>query len=285
MSQACIITDSTALFPTHFFSGNELVRVLPMQIHLNGEVYHEGEGLKINQLPISIQSDLQPYVTPPSLETLHQAIRKLENEHQEIIILFLSNLLHPLMKQLYQASDTLSSSATIHVIDSQTTATGLGYLVQSAAKACQRGLPALEITRLLRGLIPRIYTIFCLQSLSYLRHAGHVDRAQALVGEVMGLSPIFILENGQLAPIQKASSTRNLVDVFHEFITEVGSLKHIALLKGAPVFENESRHLRDRIKADFPKVPYTEHTLGPALGTIFGPETLGVVAVENEPRL
>jgi DegV family protein with EDD domain len=285
MTQACIITDSTALFPTPFFSGTELVRVLPMQIHLNGKVYQEGKGIKINQLPNSIESDPQPQVSLPSTETLGQTLRNLENEHQEIIFLFLSSLLHPLMKQLYQEAEKLSSSATIHVLDSHTTAAGLGLLVQAAAKACQQGLPALEVTRLLRGLIPRIYMIFCFQSLSYLRRAGHIDRAQALVGEVMGLSPIFILENGQLAPIQKVSSTRNLVDVFHEFITEVGSLQHIALLKGAPVLENESRHLRDRIRIDFPKVPYSEHTLGPALGTIFGPQTLGIVAMENEPRL
>jgi DegV family protein with EDD domain len=285
MSQACIITDSTALFPTPFYSGHELVRVLPMQIHLNGKVYLEGDGINIAQLPDSQISGFQPYVTPPSLETLDHTIGKLENEYQEIIILLLSSHLLFSMKQFYRKADSLRSSATIHILDSLTTATGLGYLVQIAADACQQGLPALEITRLLRGLIPQVYMILCLQSLSYLKRSGHIDRAQALVGEIMGISPIFMIENGHLIPVQKARSTRNLVDIFHEFVTEISSLSHIAQLKGTPVFENESRYIRDRVRADFPEVPYTEHTLGPTLGAIFGPQTLGVVAIEDKPLL
>ena len=161
MSQAYIITDSTALFPKPFYSGHELVRVLPMQIQLNGEVYQEGDGIKISQLPNSVVSGLPPQIAPPPIETLRHALGKLENEHQEIIILFLSSHLHPLLELFYEAVDSLHSSATIHVLDSQTTATGLGYLVQAAAEACQQGRSALDITRLLRGLIPRVYMIFC----------------------------------------------------------------------------------------------------------------------------
>jgi fatty acid-binding protein DegV len=113
-----------------------------------------------------------------------------------------------------------------------------------------------------RGLIPHVYTIFCNQSLSYLQLSGQLDPAQALVGEMLGITPFFILENGRLTPVQKARSTRHLVDTFHEFITEFIHLKHIALLQGLPPFINEARALHERIQENFPTTPFSEHILG-----------------------
>lgn len=285
MSQTGIITDSTALFPTPSFAGHEHVQVLPMQLSINGRVYQEGEGIEISHLPVSILSGSTPKFAPPPIEALQLTLDKMGKEHREIVILLLSRHLHPLVKQFYEAIDATHTSAMIQVLDSRTTAVGLGYLVQAAAGACQLGHSALDVTRLMRGLIPRVYMILCLSSLSYLRHAGHLDQAQALVGELLGIRPIFVLDNGQFSPVQKVGSTRNLIDTFHQFITEIGSLRHIALLRGAPGFKKESRFLRERIRMDFPTVPYTEHTLGPVLGTILGPRTLGLVAVEDQSKI
>ena len=49
---------------------------------------------------------------------------------------------------------------------------------------------------MLNRLIPHVYTIYCTQNLTYLSHSGQIDPAQALVGEIMGVTAFFIMERG-----------------------------------------------------------------------------------------
>lgn len=283
MPEVGIITDSTAQFPTPFFPGNEIVTVLPMRIQVKGQVYTDGEGITIDILPPSAGDGFFPRLLPPSMRTFRQAISQLEHKYQDIIIL-LSTQLNPTLVSARRMVTSLNSSARIHIIDSQSTATGLGFQVQHAARAATEGKSCVEIKRLLRRLIRRTYTIFCMQSLTYLANNGLLDPAQAIIGEMMNLTPIFALEYGRLRPINKAHSVRNVFDTFYEFTAEIGNLGHITLLKGLPPFINQVHNLRERLRGDFPNSTFAEYPLGISLATILGPMTLGLVAVEQLPE-
>ncbi len=149
--------------------------------------------------------------------------------------------LNPSIASAYEICQTLHSSASVHIIDSQATSVGLGLIVQAAAEAAWNDMGIAEIKRMLNWLIPRVYTIYCTQSLTYLSHSGQLDQAQALVGEMMGVTAFFLMEHGSLIPVQKARNARNMVDIFEEFIMEFGDLRHIAHDPGsAAVFRRNS---------------------------------------------
>lgn len=283
--RVCILTDSTAQFPSPAFPGHELVNVVPLHIQLGEQTYTDGKDLKAANLPASTRINSNPQVLPPTSDEFRQTFVSLARKYNEIITILISAHLNPAISYAQEAAATVRGPASIHIIDSQTTAVGLGLLVQAAAEAAQNGATSIRISRLIRGLIPRVYTVFCVQSLTYLYHSGHIDPAQAIVGEMLGVTPFFILENGRLVPIQKVRSPRHLVDILHEFIAEFGNLKHIAIVQGVPPFEQEARNLKERINGDFPCTSFSEHTMGAALATILGPRSLGVVAMENCPNV
>lgn len=280
-SQVCILTDSTAQFPTPIFPGRELVTILPMHTSLNGQETIDERDLRLIHLPVSARNGLHPQVHPPSLIEFKQAFNRLEQDYEDIILILLSSHLNPAVAYADQATSQANTSANLHLVDSQTTAAGLGWLVQMAAEMAAQGFPAAEILRQVRGFIGHVYTLFCVYNLTYLSHSGQLDPAQALVGEMLGLISFFLLENGRLVPIQKARSSRQLVDTFHEFASEFSHLKHLALLQGLPQFTNEVRNLHERISQDFPNTPYSEHYISVALGMILGPRSLGLVAIED----
>ena len=116
------------------------------------------------------------------------------------------------------------------MLDTQTTSVGLGLIVEAAARAASAGASQAEIVKIVRGMIPHVYSIFCLQSLNHLAHSGYLDPAQAAIGEMLGIVPFYVLDSGKLIPIQKVRSMRQLVDVLHEFVTEFDNIDHIALL-------------------------------------------------------
>lgn len=285
MPNICILTDSTVQFPSPLFPGSEHVNLIPLQVRLADQVYLDGKELKVSNLPVSARADVRPEALPPSEDDFRQVFLSLGKRYNEIVVILVSPHLNPVIMSAQKAAHSVRSPASIHIIDSQTTAVGLGLLVQAAAEAVENGASSAEISRLVRGLLPRIYTVFCLQSVSYLYHSGHLDPAQAIVGEMLGVMPFFILEYGRLVPVQKIRNSRHLVDILHEFINEFGNLKHIALLHGAPPFEQEARSLRERINNDHPRVSLSEHTLGAALATILGPRSMGVVAMDNNSEM
>jgi fatty acid kinase fatty acid binding subunit len=279
MSRICILTDSTAQFTYPDFPGHELVSVLPLRIRLSGKIYVDGNDLTIHRLPFSTRNGLDPKVLPPDADMFRYALEVLGHSFEDIIVILLSSQLNPTVAEAYKVVAAVHTSANTHIIDSQSITVGLGLLVQMAAKAALNGASVPDIKRLLHNLIPNIYTIYCTQSITYLFYSGQLDPAQALVGEMLGVMPFFVMERGRLVPIQKARSTRNMVEIFHDFILEFGELAHIAVIQGMPPFFNEVRALRDRILNEFPGTPYSEHQLGVAAGSILGPRSLGVVTM------
>ena len=280
-SRVCILTDSTAQFPTPFFPGRDLVTILPMHLSLKGQETIAERDLRLFHLPVSARNGLHPLVRPPSLVEFKQAFHRLGQEYEDIVLILLSSHLNPAVAYASLAASQASSSAYLHLVDSQTTAAGLGWLVQKAAGMAALGSSATEILRQVRASIGHIYSLFSVYNLTYLAHSGQLDPAQAMVGEMLGLISFFLLENGRLVPIQKARSSRQLVDTFHEFVSEFSHLKHLALLQGLPQFTNEVRNLHERISQDFPNTPYSEHYISVELGMILGPRSLGLVVIED----
>ena len=281
MSRICLLTDSTVQFPAPLFPGNELVNVIPLHVEMNNHLYTDGKDIRTANLPESARQPGSPKALPPTVEEFTEVYSNLGRRYSDIVTILVSSHLNPVISTAVEAASIAGGPARVHIIDSQTTAVGLGLLVQAAARAAQKGADSVEITRLVRGMVSKIYTVFCAQSLSYLYKSGHLDPAQAIVGEMLNVMPFLILENGRLVPIQKVRSPRHLVDILHEFIMEFSDLKHVAIIQGVPPFEQEARNLRDRINAEDTSPSFSEPTLGAALASSLGPRSLGIVVWEK----
>jgi len=279
MPQVCIVTDSTAQFTKTRYAGRELVTILPLMVRLNGKLYSANHLFTLLDLPQSLPHRSQPLVYPPTTQKFEQVLHILAQDYREIVLVLPSRHLHPTYDYAVDALDSIRPSATVHLIDSQTTSIGLGVLVQIAASAASRNLSGIEIKRNLLGLIPQIYAIFCFRSLTYLQNTGQLEISQAVVGELLRLSPLYTLDRGQPIPLYKARSARNLVDIFHEFIAEINDLKQVVLLQGYPPFSPEVRSLHERFQSDFPEASYTEMSLSPVLGAMLGPQTMGAIGI------
>jgi len=282
MNQVCILTDSTAQFPTPAFAGRKLVNVIPLHVQVNGTLYEKSEGIRAADLPVSVQLNTDLQAHPPSLSEFEDMYTYLGQFYEEIVGIFLTADLSKTYDNAVEAAANIQGKMNIVVIDALTTATGLGLVVQTAAAAAEAGSSGTDIDDMIRSLLPRMYSVFCIQGLSYLNRSNYLGEAQAIVGEFLDVLPIYILESGKLVPTQKARNNRHLVDLLYEFLCEFTELEHIALLQGTPPFENETRSLRERLMEDFDGTPISEHTISPELATIIGPRSLGMFAMQSE---
>lgn len=281
MPRACILTDSSAQFPHHSFSGQDLVRIIPYDIELSGVLYPEGKDVKVANLPFSANHNLAPRLIPPSQDKFIQWFTALGQEYNDILVILQAATLNSAYANALEAAATLQGSLSIQIVNSQSTSAGLGTLVQIAAEAFNRGIPINDVEHLIRSQVPHTYSVFCTPGLSYLYHAGIVDRAQAVVGEMLNFLPVYTLEEERLTPLEKVRNYRSTLDFFTEFIEEFENLRHIALIQSAPPLVPETRTLRQLFQELYPNTTYSEHNLNTPLAILFGPRLLGLIIIEN----
>jgi DegV family protein with EDD domain len=284
MSSICILTDSTAQFPQLGFSGRNDVRVIPFDIELNGQLYPEGQEIRASDLPPSASEELHPRLVVPPVENMEELYLNLNQHYRNVIAILNSSSLNQAYHNAQQAAVAVQGRANVTVIDSQTTSVGLGLLVQAAAEAVAHGEVVAEIERMVRSLIPHTYMMLCTPGMSYMYHAGFIDQSQGFTGEMLGMLPIFTLEEGQLSAVEKVRNARSLVDFMQEFICEFEELQHIAFIQSTTPMAHEARLMREHAQNCFPQTPFSEHNINLPLATMVGPRSIGLVAVEKVAR-
>jgi DegV family protein with EDD domain len=271
MPSVCILTDSTAQFTRPNFPGHELVYVISFQSQ-------PPEGQDGKEPPASPPAT---HLSPPTAPEFLRFYTQLSRNYNTVMVLTLSSHLSPATHIAREAAAQFSNHSSVQVIDSQTVAVGLGLLVQAAANAASRGASFQEIDRWVRAAIPRVYMLFCIPELSYLARTGYLTTSQAMVGEMLGMFPIFAMEEGRLTPLEKVRTQRHLFESFQEFMDEFENPGHIALLHGAGHTALRTRPLRAYVQENFPRTPFSEHAIGPHVAALFGPQCIGLVIMEN----
>ena len=272
MPNVCILTDSTAQFTQSRFPGYERVHIIPFDIQA---VEHPAVQ------PLSGAVLLKNRLIPPSTQEFVRYYTRLGRDYDSIVVLTLSSLVNPTMSHALAASEQYSNGAPVEVIDSQTTAIGLGMLVQIAAQAAAQGASLKEIDRCLRASIPRVYLLLCIPELTYLAQSGHMDYAQAWVGEMLGILPIFTFEDGRLVPMEKVRTPRHLFEAFQDFLGEFDSPAQIALVNSSGRGSLRTSPLRQFVLDTFPETLFSEHSIQPHLAALFGPRSIGLVVLES----
>jgi len=281
MSSICILTDNTAQFPQFGFSGKNDVHIIPYNVEFNSQIYEEGRDLKASDLPPSIKDGSIPRLIAASPEKLEELLNSLSAHYYDVIAIMTSSSLTSTYANLEKAAGNVRGKVRVTLIDSLTTSIGLGLLVQTAAEAVARDMPAIEVERLVRAMIPHIYMMICTPGMSYLYHSGFIDQAQAFVGEMLGMMPIFTLEEGQLSAVEKVRNSRGLVDFMQEFVLEFDQLQHIAFIQSTPGATHEARLMREHAQDCFPQTPFSELNINLPLAVLFGPRSMGLVIVEK----
>lgn len=270
MPNVCILTDSTAQFPHPNFQGHERVYIIPF-------VFQASERQGGEPAP----ADFIHLLIPPSPQDFIRFFDRLSRKYDSILVLTISSLLSATMEHAILAASQYNNCANVEVMDSQTTAIGLGMLVQLAAGFAAEGASLKEIDQRLRSSISSIYMLFCIPELTYLAHLGQMDYAQALVAEMMGMLPIFAFEEGRLVPMEKVRSPRHLSEAFQDYMGEFETPSLIALMRSPSRGSLRTSSIRQFVKDTFPKAVFTEHPLQPHLAALFGPKSIGLVVAES----
>lgn len=198
-----IITDSTA--DIHPARAAELgVEVLPLSVHFGEESYRDGVDMtpaqfyeklaKAESLPTTSQ------INPDEFSSVFEA--HLE-AGEEVLGIFLSSDLSGTYQSAVIARDMVDSSR-VRVVDSRTVTFALALLVEQACVLRDQGLTLEELTAAIEALTERVRLLAVVDTLKYLKMGGRISSATAVVGGLLGISPIIAVQGGKVDSVGKA---------------------------------------------------------------------------------
>lgn len=283
MSKVRIVTDSTAHFFDPAFPEKHNVTVVPLTIHFGKQSYQEGVSLTAEQFFQRITNgDPIPTAASPTAEQFTTVYTDLSQTTDKILSIHVSGKMSRTPQNARAGAESVLGRCKVLVIDSLSTSIGLGVLVEAAALAAERGEAQEEIVRIVRGMIPRLYTVFFIETMEFLAKAGRIGRAQAQLGAMLGIKPFLTLEDGDIVPMEKVRTRQLAVEKLLEFVVEFSAIDHAAILQSSPVLTEDTRMLLERLAVDFPGRQWPVLTYGPSLGTFLGPDAMGIVICEGE---
>jgi len=286
MPRPRIVTDSSVRFSSPDLLSRHPVTLAPVTIRRGEEIFEDHPATELaDAWRLFEGGDLPPVSEPTSVEGFVRLYEGLQRESTQIVSIHTSSGLSRAFENARQASQQFLGRCNVQVIDSQTLSIGLGLLVQSAAEAAAQGAEFEELVRVVRGMIPRLYTVFFLDDMAYLERNGLVTRSQAILGNMLGVIPFLTMEDGKIVPMEKVRNRPRAVEKLVEFVSEFSEVDALAVLQNTSVPGEETRLVLERLHALHPRTDIQITSYGPSAATFVGLNSLGVVVLETEEEV
>jgi len=198
-----IVTDSTAYLPTGL--DVELgITVVPLHVVVNGRAGTEGVDVSPADVAQALAERRGTVSTsrpsPADFAATYRAL--LADGADGIVSVHLSSELSGTWDAARLAAAECEPEA-VRVVDSRTTAMGLGFAVLAAAEAAEAGTGLPEVERIAEQTVDRTTTLFYVDTLEYLRRGGRIGAAQKWLGTALAVKPILHVVAGRIVPLEK----------------------------------------------------------------------------------
>jgi DegV family protein with EDD domain len=280
-----IVTDSSACLPADLVQQHD-IHVIPLKVLFGDKAYREGIDLSNQEFyHMLAEAETLPTTSQPSAGEFFDLYSELSKDGHEIISIHISSKLSGTISSVQSAKEMLPE-ARITIVDSASTAMGLGLMVLTAARAAAEGKTTAEIVAAVEKMIPAMNVIFVVDTLKYLQKGGRIGGAAALVGTLLKIKPILCLKDGRVEPLDKVRSKRKalarLLEVVEERVGPGTPVQVVVLHAQAP---DEARELEQEVRARFNCTECYFTEVGPVLGTHTGPGLVGLVACADGAAL
>jgi len=277
-----IITDSTSDITSNL--AQELgITVVPLTVSFGHEHFLDRVEMTTDDFYRRLTTeDIFPTTTQPPPGAFVDVYNELVKETDEILVIVISGKLSGTYQSATNARDILKGKCRIEVIDSLSTAMGLGLIVIAAAKIARSGASLDGVIDEVSKRIPRSQPVMSFDTLKYLAKGGRIGRAAGLLGSLLSFKPVLTIRDGEVAPLKRFRSVAASMDYLYNFVAGFTKIEELAV-EHATTPDNADK-LVERLSAIYPKERIYRSTVSPVLGTYMGPNVLAVSVLEAEGK-
>lgn len=282
MGTVRIVTDSSANFEDPCFAERHGITIVPLTIQIGEQTYLDGVDITAEEV-LQRMRHISPYpaVSAPPITVFEEIYQRLGRQTDQICVLVHSQHFTETFTHAQEARASLLGRCQIAVIDSQTTSLGLGYLVEAVAGVAEAGASLDEVVRVARSVIPRLYSVYYVDTLDYIERGGLLARTQTILGTMLSIKPLLTIEDGQLITMEKARTHSQAIDKMLEFVMEFTRIERLGILQSTLRTTDRTRMLQDRLALELAWQQYPITLYEPLIASMIGPDAMGIAVLES----
>jgi DegV family protein with EDD domain len=270
-----IVTDSMAWLPPDLARAHD-IRVVPLHVLFGQEQFTEGVDLTNQEFYRRLrETKAMPTTSQPAVGEFLDVYREVAQDAQAIVSIHASGKLSGTVNAAHRAATEFRGErpdVPVEVIDTLQIATAQGIVAIEAAEAAARGVGLAEIVAAAQGLAPKCRILVTVETLEFLQRGGRIGRARALLGSLLRIRPILTVENGEVAPKDRARTRAQAIERMVQAMADYAQGRpfgHVGILHAeAP---DAARELTEAIRARFSVNRFIATEIGPVIGTHVGP--------------
>ncbi|MCO1340237.1 hypothetical protein BJH93_15300 [Kocuria polaris] len=195
--RVAVVTDSAAALPedwlARFGAG---VRVVPMPVMIDGQIYTEGHDDVATALATGLATGAKISTSRPAPGVFARTYRELESAgYTGIVSVHLSSRLSGTVDAARLAADDVGID--VRVVDSETVGMAQGYGVLAALEAARAGSSVDDVAVAVTAEDPGIIN-FVVPSLDQLRRGGRITLAASVLGTLLAVKPLLTVSDGHI---------------------------------------------------------------------------------------
>ena len=278
MSKFAIVTDSTSYIPTEL-SQQYGITVTPQILIWDNQTYRDGIDIQPSDFYSRLKTaKVMPSTSQVSPATMQETFQGFVEKGIPVLGIFISSKLSGTLQSAIQAKETMGSAGEkVTLVDSQSTAMGLGFQALAAARAMEAGASIEECAAMVAKAHERTGVFFAVDTLEFLHRGGRIGGAQRFIGSALNLKPILAVKEGKVEGIERIRTKSKAHDRILELVSE--QVKGKSNIRIATLHANaadDARALLDRAARELNPVETIFTEVSPVVGTHAGPGTVGL---------
>ncbi|WP_410671824.1 DegV family protein [Amycolatopsis sp. cmx-4-68] len=272
-----VVTDSTAHLPEGF-AERHAVRVVPLHVLVDGVV--SLDGVETGPAAVAEAMSQRKIVTtsrPTPTEFVKEYRAALADGAEAIVSVHLSRELSGTWEAAVLAAQEVGPDR-VRVVDSRTTAMGLGFAALHATSAASAGASAAEVEAAAVAAAGCSSTLFVVETLEHLRRGGRIGPAAALLGTALSVKPVLHMSEGRILPLEKVRTMNRALARLVELAAQAADGDDVELAVHHLASPERAVELANRLEEAVPRsAGCVVSELGAVIGAHTGPGVLGVV--------
>ncbi|WP_372699213.1 DegV family protein [Arthrobacter sp. JSM 101049] len=197
-----VVTDTAAAIPADWAAAHaEYLRVLPMPVMIDGQIYTEGLDDVGTALAMALATGAPVKTSRPAPGAFQRAYESLAAAgFEQVYSLHLSKDLSGTVEAARWAAEQVQIPVT--VVDTRTVGLAQGLAVMDAVLAAEAGRPAADVESA-AGRAGGYGICFVVPSLEQLRKGGRIGTAASMFGTLLSVKPLLAIQEGRIGVREK----------------------------------------------------------------------------------
>jgi DegV family protein with EDD domain len=280
-----VVSDTTSYLPGDLAEANQ-IHLVSLYVVFGGErTVREADITDYDAFFDDLRGTEQlPTTSQPSVGDFIEVYEPLL-ARGDVVSIHISGGISGTVESARQATEQLERDGKggerVRVMDSATSAGGLGLMALAAAHEARKGSSLDQVETAAREARESLKMWFAIDTLEFLKRSGRIGAASAWLGSTLKIKPILTLES-EMTPVERVRTSKRAFERMVDYARQRESSGMNAWVVQHIQVPDQAAALAERCREIFGHDAVFTSEIGPVLGAHTGPGLLGVGSIDEK---